>query len=59
MDAPKTLQTAIQFFTDYENCRKFMIAIRWEDGVLDWLGSGGRDAGSAGFRFALRGILCF
>jgi len=34
MDAPKTLQQAIQFFTDYENCRQFMIAIRWEDGVV-------------------------
>jgi transposase-like protein len=34
MDAPKTLQQAIQFFTDFENCRKFMIAIRWEDGVV-------------------------
>jgi len=34
MDAPKTLQQAIQFFTDYENCRQFMVAIRWEDGVV-------------------------
>lgn len=34
MDAPKTLQQAIQFFTDYENCRRFMIAMRWEDGVV-------------------------
>jgi hypothetical protein len=23
-----------QFFADYENCRKFMIAMRWEDGVV-------------------------
>jgi transposase-like protein len=34
MDAPQTLQQAIQFFTDYENCRRFMIAMRWEDGVV-------------------------
>jgi transposase-like protein len=34
MDAPKTLQQAIQFFSDYENCRKFMIAVRWEDGTV-------------------------
>jgi transposase-like protein len=34
MDAPKTLLEAIQFFADYENCRKFMIAMRWEDGVV-------------------------
>jgi transposase-like protein len=32
MKPPKTLQQAIQFFTDYENCRQFMIAIRWDDG---------------------------
>src|SRR5271165_3696906 len=34
MDAPKTLLQAIQFFSDYENCRQFMVAIRWEDGVV-------------------------
>lgn len=34
MDTPKTLQQAIQYFTDFENCRKFMIAVRWEDGVV-------------------------
>ncbi len=34
MNAPKTLQQAIQFFSDYDNCRQFMIAIRWEDGVV-------------------------
>lgn len=32
MEAPKTLQEAIQYFADYENCRRFMISIRWEDG---------------------------
>jgi transposase-like protein len=34
MKAPKTLQQAIQFFSYYENCRQFMIAMRWEDGVV-------------------------
>jgi transposase-like protein len=34
MDAPKTLLQAIQFFSDFENCRQFMVAIRWEDGVV-------------------------
>jgi transposase-like protein len=34
MDAPKTLQQAIQHFADFENCRKFMIAIRWDDGIV-------------------------
>ncbi len=34
MDAPQTLQQAIQFFSDYENCRQFMISVRWADGVV-------------------------
>src|SRR6478736_3278193 len=34
MKAPKTLQEAIQFFTDYENCRQFMASVRWLDGVV-------------------------
>ncbi len=29
----KTLQQAIQHFTDKENCRKFMIFVRWPDGT--------------------------
>jgi len=33
MDATiKTLQQAIQHFTDSENCRQFMVFIRWPDG---------------------------
>src|SRR5262245_57179880 len=31
---PKTLQQAILFFSDYENCRKAVEAIRWPDGVV-------------------------
>jgi transposase-like protein len=34
MKAPKTLQEAIQFFSDYDNCREFMIAVRWPDGKV-------------------------
>ena len=34
METPKTLLDAVTFFADYENCRKFMIAIRWSDGVV-------------------------
>jgi hypothetical protein len=31
---PKTLQQAIQFFSDYENCKAAMIALRWPDGTV-------------------------
>jgi hypothetical protein len=31
--AVKTLQQAIQHFADPENCRKFMVFVRWPDGV--------------------------
>jgi transposase-like protein len=34
METPKTLQAAIQHFSDYDNCRKFMIAVRWLDEVV-------------------------
>jgi hypothetical protein len=34
MEAPKTLLEAIQHFADFENCRKFMISLRWLDGVV-------------------------
>jgi transposase-like protein len=34
MDSPKTLLEAVQYFSDAENCRKFMIAVRWADGVV-------------------------
>src|ERR1700690_2923081 len=34
METPKTLQSAIQHFSDYDNCRKFMIAVRWLDEVV-------------------------
>jgi transposase-like protein len=31
---PKTLLEAVEFFADYENCRKFMMDARWPDGVV-------------------------
>jgi transposase-like protein len=31
MNEPKTLLEAIQYFSDYENCRKFMVSVRWMD----------------------------
>jgi transposase-like protein len=34
MDDPKTLLQAIEYFSDAENCRKFMIAVRWADDVV-------------------------
>lgn len=34
MKSPKTLQEAIQFFADYDNCRQFMISVRWLDGKV-------------------------
>jgi transposase-like protein len=34
MQAPHTLQQAIQFFSDYDNCRQFMVDIRWADGIV-------------------------
>jgi transposase-like protein len=34
MEMPKTLLEAINHLSDYENCRKFMIAVRWQDGVV-------------------------
>jgi transposase-like protein len=34
MDSPKTLQQAIQFFSEYENCRQFMVSVRWSDGMV-------------------------
>ena len=34
MNTPKTLQEAIQYFSDFENCRQFMIAVRWADGKV-------------------------
>jgi hypothetical protein len=34
IEQPKTLLDAITFFSNYENCRRFMIELRWNDGVV-------------------------
>jgi len=34
METPKTLREAIVYFSDAENCRQFMVEIRWPDGVV-------------------------
>lgn len=31
--APKTLQEAIQHYSSFDNCKDFMVALRWPDGV--------------------------
>src|SRR5271165_3296395 len=31
---PKTLQEAILYFADFENCKKFMVELRWPDGIM-------------------------
>jgi transposase-like protein len=33
-NAPKTLQQAILFFADYENCHDALAAVRWPDGIV-------------------------
>ena len=33
MNAPRTLQEAILFFSDPDRCLKLMVQIRWPDGV--------------------------
>ncbi len=30
----KTLQQAIQYLADFDNCRQFMITVRWADGIV-------------------------
>src|SRR3984957_114482 len=34
MSDPKTLLDAIQYFSDHENCRNFMVAVRWTDEII-------------------------
>jgi transposase-like protein len=34
MKEPKTLLQAIQYFSDFENCRRFMEMMRWADGKI-------------------------
>ncbi len=32
--APKTLQEAVLYFADYENCKNFLVSLRWADGTV-------------------------
>lgn len=34
METPKTLLEAINYFSDTENCRRFMVEMRWPDGIV-------------------------
>src|SRR4051812_25358459 len=34
MESPRTLQEAILHFADYENCKQFMMELRWPDGTV-------------------------
>jgi transposase-like protein len=34
MEAPKTLREAIIHFSDFENCKTFMVDLRWPDGKI-------------------------
>lgn len=34
METPKTLQETIKYFSDFENCRQFMVEMRWPDGKV-------------------------
>ena len=34
METPKTLLEAINYFSDAENCRSFMVETRWPDGIV-------------------------
>jgi transposase-like protein len=34
MNTPRTLQEAILFFSNFDNCQQFMIEIRWPDGKV-------------------------
>ena len=34
METPKTLQDAILYFADFENCKTFLSVLRWPDGIV-------------------------
>jgi transposase-like protein len=41
--SPKTLQEAILHFSDFENCKAFMVTLRWPDGKIVCPRCGGND----------------
>ncbi len=34
MESPETLHNAVLFFSNFDNCRLFMAALRWPDGIV-------------------------
>src|ERR1700690_922555 len=34
MESPRTLQEAILYYADFENCKTFLSALRWPDGQV-------------------------
>jgi transposase-like protein len=34
MDGIRTLQEAVQYFSNYENCKRVMVQLRWPDGIV-------------------------
>lgn len=34
MEPPRTLQQAVSCFSSFENCRAFLVSLRWPDGVV-------------------------
>jgi transposase-like protein len=40
---PKTLQQAIAYFSEYENCHRFMVELRWPDGKVSCPRCGSED----------------
>lgn len=34
MESPRTLQEAILYFNDFENCKTVMMRLRWPDGIV-------------------------
>lgn len=44
MKAPKTLQQAIIYFADADNCLRYMVSHRWPDGVVTCPRCGRKDA---------------
>jgi transposase-like protein len=45
MEAPKTLQQAVKFFSDAGNCHDFMVRLRWPNGNVRCPRCGSEDVG--------------
>ena len=44
MEAPQTLQEAVKYFSNPDNCVRYMISKRWPDGVVKCPTCGRTDA---------------